>query len=263
MMKYFRELLILLIATLLFVTLIGLQLQQPNTAHAGPLAGFTPTPTGGGDDDDSAVTPPTDPDGGTLPDDFVIIQIDWCDLSCSINGSGRLSQSQPVYKPLAAIAGSSPPPPLLIFEAQAVPTAELLAPVKLIHRGSGWIAEGVLSNHKPTRFLLPYPGQWEVYLMAQAEIIATDEAEIRALATVPTGANDLLGVVEANVLEPQFVKCPLNCVIENPPATPLELPQTGSDYEETSPIIILIVGGVSLLIVGITFILTSRRPSGQ
>jgi hypothetical protein len=152
---------------------------------------------------------------------------------------GEGDQSSPLLKPIN-------PPEL---------APELLAPVQLVHQGSGFIVEGVISNLKNTRFSLPYPGRWEVFLTAQPEIVspqASNDSGLRAsLAEGQWTLPASMGIVEANSSVPQSVDCPLNCV-KPPPDT---LPETGITLaQDNSLIATLIVAGLSLILIGLHFI---------
>jgi hypothetical protein len=235
---------LVLIAGLFLVLVTVAHIFSPGEAQAKPLAGFTPTPVppDSGDDGGDPGDDGDDGDDDSTPTDFVIIQIDQCNLSCSaqLTDPGDSTQLQA----LASVAGDAAQAPLL---SSAAP--ELLAPVQLIHQGSGFIVEGTLSNQHSTRFSLPYPGQWQVVLVAPPQFAAGESLNLASLE--PSAA---LGLVEANVLTPQRVKCPLNCTVDPPPAVPETLPTTGAGYNTMLlTIVVLLFAGVNLLIVGITF----------
>ncbi len=239
----------------LLVALIALNMNVPFDAQAGPLAGFTPTPASpGGGGGDGGGSNGKDKDSDTTPTDFVIVQIESCDLSCSAG-------EKPGFVPLASLDNEIFSTAALASLSPPDPAGELLAQVHLIHDGSGWIAAGVLSNRQSTRFNVPYPGRWEVFLAGRPELVSAEAVDDPVLAAALTnsysGAPELLGVVEANILEPQFVKCPLNCVIE--PIVPLPLPETGADAaDELSLPVALLVSGLSVAVVGLTFLLIIR-----
>lgn len=244
------------IPLLLIMMLISLNL--PDQTQASPLAGITVTNTpsrgggGGGDDDED----PTPPPPGQPPKNYVWVKVDQCDLTCG-GGSAEADDgpaSVPQYQLLVA-ANSNLPLPLLLEPAAQAP--EMLVSARLIHQGSGFIADTTLSTQHDTRVLVPYPGHWDVFLTAlpqfnTAETIdtsATNLAQLQAsLATNPVA----LGLVEANTAEPQLVRCPVECVIipAAPEPAPPFLPQTGAAKSETpadiSPLSTLIVGALSM-----------------
>ena len=50
----------------------------------------------------------------------------------------------------------------------------MLTPVRLVHQGSGFIVEGTLSDAGDTRFVVPYPGEWDIFMTAPPQF-APDE----------------------------------------------------------------------------------------
>lgn len=267
-MKHSKFLLPLLISLFLSLVIIIIFLQLPTEAHAGPLAGFTPTPQGGNpgnddDDDNSSSDSPAD-DG---PPDYVLVEVDRCDLHCG--GTAALSD-EPSDSPLLVSVGISDGAPLLYTPAtspQALP--ELILPVQLVHDGSGFIVEGELSDSKPTRFSVPYPGHWQVWITRNPRFITAEAIDVSGsnmadlqnqLANGPIS----LGLVEANTSEPQLVNCPLACVIDEPPAaSPAPfLPETGGllalniNYPA-----FLITGGLIVSLIGLMVWAICRYPS--
>lgn len=218
------------------LTIIGLNLTAPPETHAHPAYGFTPPPPppppppdGGGNGNDS------DGDGENnhkdkLPPDYVIVQMQSCNLkSCSIDSvAGDTGQK---YELLAAAKGSEQLFPLLVPLNDNTVPVEMLAHIRLIHEGSGWIAEGTISDAKSTRFALPYPGHWEVFLLSPPEFMTVEALDMTQVnlaklqASLAAGPVSL-GIVEANAPQTRWVKCPLACVIESPPP---ELPVTGAE----------------------------------
>ncbi len=102
--------------------------------------------------------------------------------------------------------------------------------------------------------MVPYPGQWEVYLTGQPRFITaeavnvtgTNLAELQAqVATDPVS----LGIVEANTPETQLIRCPIQCVVE-PPEEVFYLPETGGAFEIT-PKMALAITGLALFIMGL------------
>jgi hypothetical protein len=118
--------------------------------------------------------------------------------------------------------------------------------VQLIHRGSGWIAEGVISNQTSTQFQVPYPGEYEVYLIEPLT------GGLEASGPLPV----FLGVVETNA-GLQLAACPTNCLglLEPTPLPPLILPETGTPSQW--PHHILLMAG--LFIVGTSLFSLARR----
>lgn len=224
---------------------------SPGEAQAKPLPGFTPTPTtpdnGGGDNGNT--TDDGEDDSG--PTDFVIVQIEQCNLSCSVQTADPANAGPA----LASMGGEASPLPLV-----TPPEPELLAQVQLIHQGSGFIVEGTLSNQHSTHFSVPYPGQWQVLLVAPPQVAAAENFELADPAPSVDSPTPL-GLVDANVLTAQLVKCPLNCVVEPPPVVPETLPTTGADHDTMLlTIAVLFFAGVNLLIVGIVFWLPPSSP---
>lgn len=248
--------LFVLIAGLFLVLATVAHLFSPGEAQAKPLAGFTPTPTTPDDNgDDGGNETGDDRDDDSTPTDFVIIQIDQCNLSCSAQATDPADSAQ--FQALASVAGDAAQAPLLISTA---PAPELLAQVQLIHQGSGFIVEGTLSNQHSTRFSVPYPGQWQVLLVAAPQVSADENFELADPAPSVDSPTPL-GLVDANVLTAQLVKCPLNCVVEPPPVVPETLPTTGADHDTMLlTIAVLFFAGVNLLIVGIVFWLPPSSP---
>jgi hypothetical protein len=207
-----RSLVLLLSIVFIFV-FIGLV--RPITAQARPGFGLTPTPTSL-PPTATPISPPTptpqptqtpkEPDNDE-PDDEVTIQFS-CNLTCSLDQ------------------------PLAINEAH----------VRLVHDGSGWVAEGTVSTGQIARFRVPYPDQWQVYLI-------TEEEPPR-----------LLGTVNANS-GVQLVDCPGDCP-EPPPA----LPETGTkDLTQFLDIVIIVLWGLILATGGLIVISIQDtfRPKGR
>lgn len=247
----------LLLALPFILTMLSLYLHSPSNAQAKPLAGFTPTPippnnpggggSGGHDDDNS-----THPDD--KPADYVIVQVDRCDLQCSAGFAQTDSQL------LASVGTADVTTPLFTPLAQPYTAPELLMPVKLVHDGSNFIVEGELSDMKPTGFNLPYPGHWQVWLTGSPRFMTAQVVDVSGLnladlqAQLANGPISM-GVVEANAPELQWVKCPLACVKEPPPAVaaPPYFPETGGQLEnEMSLSTFLAIGVLNLAIIGLT-----------
>ena len=212
---------------LVVVTLIGflaaMGLMTPDQTEAGPLAGITVTPTS---DTDSTPTPnpestPT-PDkpgggGGDKEDHYVEVGLD-CNLICSVDGS----------------------------------VLTVSADVRLIHQGSGWIAETKASNQGSSRVTVPYGGTWEVWLISPPEISPMDGLDASAM-NIPTDLPLLLGTVVADSGR-QLVDCPANCpppvveVVEE--EAPPILPKTGSGLSLQEVMALIMVVVIIVLVVG-------------
>ncbi|GIK42092.1 MAG: hypothetical protein BroJett011_59250 [Chloroflexota bacterium] len=253
----------LLLALPFILTILSIHLNSPADVQAKPLAGFTPTPVppdngggggGGGsnhDDDDT----PTDDD---KPTDYVIVQIDRCDLQCSA-GFAQADQ-QPRFQLLASAGASDIPTPLFTPLVQPSAAPELLLPVQLVHDGSNFIVAGELSDTKPTRFSLPYPGRWQVWLTGSPRFMTAQVVDVSGLNLADLQAQLAdgpvsMGVVEANAPETQWVKCPLACVKEPPPAveTPPYFPETGGQLEkEMNLSTFLLIGLLDIAVIGLT-----------
>jgi hypothetical protein len=211
---------------LFLLAIISLNLINPLETHAHPQYGFTPQPPPppppGGDDSDRDSD---EDDSDQPPSHDVTIQLENCNLSCS---TGAPLASVFTNNPLLQTAGPGSYSPV---------SSELLAHVQLIHQGSGWIAEGIISDAKAVSFPVPYPGQWQVFLLEAPEL-ATGEAleltgaDVEMLQASLSQAPLLLGVVEADTGEPQQVACPLNCPTAaadfTPAPAPAALPETGA-----------------------------------
>jgi hypothetical protein len=75
-----------------------------------------------------------------------------------------------------------------------------------------------------------------------------------------------LGLIEANTIEPQLVKCPLACVIDEPPTQiaepPSHLPETGGELGpamHSSLAINMFVAGMGILIFWIALAYLGRK----
>ncbi len=224
----------MLIVSALVLVVIGANLALPADTYAHPSYGFTPQPPpppgGGGDDgDENGGSGDSRGSDDELPPDYVWVELERCDLSCSVNYAS---------KPAGLASPLSTPP-------------EVRVRVQLIHQGSGWIAEGVISDASSTRLAVPYPGQWEVFMMDEPELVGmtafdTTNLNLEQLRSTLTVAPVSLGLVEANTPEPQMVKCPIACVIEPPPET---LPETGGD--RAMAYLIFLIGALFITILGL------------
>jgi hypothetical protein len=247
---------LILLAFLLLTAMSGINLALPPDTHAHPPYGFTPQPPpppppppgGGGDDGDD--NPPNDTGGGDRdhqpPSDYVIIQLERCNLSCAAGYPAAAATND-----AALLAANQAAGPLLQNMASIV-SAETLARVRLVHRGSGWIAEGVISDAGSTRFALPYPGLWDVFLMAEPQLTRADTASLaqlnlEQLHTQLANGPVSLGTVEANTAATQWVNCPLACIINPPPPV---LPETGADRRNATAL--FIAGGLLFWLLGLS-----------
>lgn len=250
----------LLVTILLLLTVISLAtlFGIPTEVQARPLAGFTPTPE---PNPPSAppVTPPEnndDNDDNSPPDeptDYVVVIIDRCDLSCAANFG---QQAGLEFQSLASVSDQAQSGSMAIPVDQTEAEPEMLAQVQLVHDGSGFIVEGTISNFKPTRFPVPYPGRWQVFLLAPPEIISNqpiDNPQLNAaVAASYSGEPTLIGSVEANTETPQYVTCPVACVTESPGL----LPETGFRVpKHISLIAALIISGVLAVAFGLNLVL--------
>lgn len=243
-MRHIRSALFIFAVFFLLLTFIGLGLAMPAQTSAHPAYGFTPQPppppppsspdtppsTGSGSENRTA-----DRGKDDTPTDYILVIFDRCDLVCAAG-----------YEPTTGMA-------------VAAAGSEMLARVQLVHRGSGWITEGILSDTGAARLAIPYPGQWEVFLMEEPlfgagglpETGRLDMAGLRLdLANGPVS----LGLVEANTAEPQLVRCPALCVIDPPPPA---LPVTGADR----PVLLwgLLSGAAGLIVAGLLLRVLAAR----
>jgi len=253
-----KSILVVIIVSIFVLIVIGTNLALPADTHAHPAYGFTPPAPppppddGGGDDGDNGQDDSDDnnsgSDGGNdsrddgddeIPPDYILVELDRCDLSCSVNYE---------HKPAGQAAPLSTP-------------AEVRVRVQLIHQGSGWIAEGIISDVGGTRISVPYPGQWEIFMMSEPEFIGVTAFDptplnLDQLRTDLSAAPISLGMVEANTAEPQLVKCPITCVIDSPPDY---MPQTGGD--QSTAILIIFTNVAFLLSIGLLMLHRKKCPT--
>ncbi|HMR62919.1 MAG TPA: hypothetical protein PKE64_02815 [Anaerolineae bacterium] len=233
-----------IIGLLLLSGISAISFSLPTTVQAGPLAGFTPSPGDNGGDHDNGEPPKDEP--GRTPTDYIMVQLEQCDLICAAGTAG----SQPAYQPLAQRSPDQAELPPLVPIAKAEPV-EVQAPVRLVHEGSGFITEGVLSTQHSNRLVVPYPGRWELFLTGQPQFITAEAVDVSGtnlaeLQSQVASGPISLGQVEANTAEPQRVRCPIACVIEPPAAVPAEvgpptLPETGGEQPESNLRLLLIL----------------------
>ena len=260
------NLLPILLGLLLIFAIVAINLQLPAIVQARPLPGFTPTPEppapdDGGDDDPSEPSS-SNPDE---PTDYVIVQMSQCDMECL---EADVERDQPDEKLLVYTFNTitDAPLPVPIFDI-AVPI-EIIAPVQLLHEGSGFITVGAISTHHGTRFALPYPGRWSVLLTGQLQFVTPEIPDINGT-SLPQLQADLavgpvpLGVVEANVETTQLVKCPIQCLVETSQTIedPPYLPETGED--RSLLIVIALIIGPVLIALGFTRRLASHARADQ
>jgi len=252
-MRNLKFTLLLLVGSMLFLTIIGFNLVLPDDTQASPLYGFTPDPPpppdggggndGGGSDDEDTTESSTDKPSkpSNEPTEYVVVKLEQCDMVCSEYVD--IADTVPTGELLASVGDGVLPS--FTFAPKAVVPFEVLVPVKLVHEGSGWIAESTLSTHGDTRIALPYTGYWEIFLTGQPQFVTADAVDVTGTNLAQLQADVLntpisLGKVEANVIEVQLVKCPIACVIE-PPQEEIYLPETGA--EPTTGISLLLIAG--------------------
>jgi hypothetical protein len=235
----------------IFGTLMAASLMFPAGTSAHPAFGFTPTPTptgnNGRDDGDSA--PPT-----ATPPDYVLVRLEQCNLTCL----ELYSQLGDPANLLAAAPSADPDFNPLAMLDQANITMEVQVPVQIVHQGSGFIVDQILSDAGPTRIPVPYPGQWQVFFTGNPQLVTATAVDVSRTNLADLSASLAAGpvpvaMVEADTAEPQLIKCPVVCVIEAPPLPQPEgppfLPETGQ--ADMSPGMALLVMGASLLAMGL------------
>jgi hypothetical protein len=246
---------IMFLALLFLFVIIGLNLINPVETQAHPEYGFTPqpppppaTPTGNdsdqeGDDDED--------DSDQPPPHEVTVQIETCNLSCSTGmapedkGGGDLLAFASTNNPLNQTAGPIGYDPV---------SPEMLLHVRLIHLGSGFITEGTISDAKPVSFPVPYPDNWQVFLLDPPEFVTADTVDLAGtnLETLQTNLSKgplYLGTVQADTDEPQRLPCPLNCptaAADFKPG-PVALPESGADTP-SMPVLPFISSGILLFL---------------
>jgi len=253
-MSNIKSMLLIILGAVMLITIVGFGLVVPVETHAHPAYGFTPTPvpSGGGDDDHSSSPPVSPPEEEKLTD-YVLVQLDQCDLECSEDFAGA---EQIVYPLLASTATDELSLPLLVNTGEFVPVPEIQVPVQMIHQGSGWIVDEMLSTERSNRIMVPYSGQWEIFMTGQPRFITAEAVNVTGtnLAELQAQvANDpvSLGVVEANTQEAQLIRCPIQCVVQPPPPEEVFfLPETGGAFEIT-PKTALVITGLALFIMGL------------
>jgi LPXTG-motif cell wall-anchored protein len=243
-MNRFKFMLIIFIASFFVLSVMSVSFATPTNTYAHPAFGFTPQPPpppggggGGGSDDGDK---PGGGGGGTEPTDTVIVEIDRCDLSCSVEyvdagGSEVL---------IASVDGAYLPAQNLAVSSSPLPDVEVLVPVQLVHQGSGFIIDQTLSDSRSTTISVPYAGQWEVFMVNAPQFVTDDLMDMTGLNVAQLQAdlaNDpvSLGMVQANA-GPQLVKCPIECVLEEQEEAPAYLPETGQD--KTTSYLLLAAG---------------------
>ena len=253
-MSNIRSIFLIFLATLMLLTIIGFSFVVPVDTHAHPAYGFTPTPrptdeSGGGGDGGGGLPPPPEEEKLT---DYVLVQLDQCDLECAEDFAQ--TEQHIVYPLFASASTDEMSLPFSINSGEFVPAPEIQVPVQLIHQGSGWIADETLSTQRSNKIMVPYPGQWEVFMTGQPRFITaeavnatgTNLAELQTqVATDPVS----LGVVEANTAETQMIMCPIQCVVE-PPEEVFYLPETGV-ATDMSPTVALAITSLVLFIMGL------------
>jgi hypothetical protein len=245
MNNYNKSILVIVFVALFLLTAIcANSVITPTDTYAHPEYGFTPPPPppppplppgpggggknngGGGDDDDD----------DTAPGDQVTVQLGHCDLSCAANYFLNVDLNQTASIPVA------------------VP--EMTVRVKLVHRDSKWITEGVLSNVRNSRFDVPYPGEWEVFLVdvpefTTAGLINPVNLNLDQLKAALANGPVSLGTIEANA-GPQLVECPIECIIEPAP----DLPVTGGEQPTYT---LLWIKGAYFIVIGFLMLLMDYK----
>jgi hypothetical protein len=257
--KRFTSLLIIIPAFLFLFVIIGLNLVNPLETHAHPRYGFTPEPPpppppppGGNDSDEDE----DEDDSDQLPPHDVTVQVEACDmLSCSTglgpggDRVGGLLAFASTNNPLNQTAGPALP-------AYSPRSHEILLHVRLIHLGSGWITEGTISNAKAVSFPVPYPDEWQVFLLDPPEFTTADTVDLAGtnFETLQTSLSKgplYLGTVQADTSEPQQLPCPLNCPTAaadfTPVPGPAALPESGTDTP-SMPLLPFIGSGILLVL---------------
>lgn len=248
----FKLFLPLLLALPFIFILLVIQLNAPTAAKAKPLAGFTPTPVttpddgdDGGSDDDDNPSRRNDP-----PTDYVLVEVERCDLlHCSVS----VGSDQASFQSMSLAGTPDMPQPHFTPLSQPQAQPEMLLPVRLVHDGSAFIIEGELSDVKATRFAVPYPGRWEVWIIGPprfvtAEAMDLSRSNLADLQSRLVQAPVSLGWVEADTPEPQLLKCPLACVIDEPPP---HLPETGAATSNSLSLIDLLFSGLGVSLIGL------------
>lgn len=228
-----RSFFIFLMALSLSVGLTALMFQTPGQVQAGPLAGFTPQPP----PPPPPAPPPApnpSPDHDKHNDDppahNIGIRLDQCQLTCSTNDN-----------PEASISLAAAP--------------ETQVGVQLVHDGSGFIVEGMLSDQRDTFFALPYPGLWRVFMttapqFVTAQTVSVSDSNLAQLQAEVAVNPVFLGEVEADAPAAQVVSCPISC-----PATPAiepapYLPETGTNTSISPLSVVLAFVGLVITCIG-------------
>ena len=241
----------LLISFILLAFIVIVNVNTPAMVQAAPLPGFTPDPgDDGGDNDDGDGTDNETPttDHGRTPTDYVLVRLDQCDMTCDL-------ATTTAYQPLAYNVDKAAAAPFLIPMAEADVDFEIIAPVQMVHDGSGFIAVGELSTQHDTRISVPYPGRWELFLTDEPRFMTATAVDVTGtnLSQVEMALNEgpvSMGVVEANTAAAQLVKCPIDCVIDTPLPTTTEpptLPVTGSRSLNWPALLILLGLSIAVL----------------
>lgn len=237
-----------LLAAIVVLALTGLSFALPVDTHAHPAYGFTPPappPPPGGGNGSGGGNSGNDDDSGrdNRPANTVTVQLGQCDLVCSASQASGNNQTLAV----STDSGNRPA------------SAEVQVRAKLVHRGSGFIVETTLSDAKSTRVAVPYPGQWELFMVGAPEFVTGQTMNVTGLNLAQLQADVantpvLLGVVEANTANTQWVKCPLECVVQTV-EQPLLLPETGAGPQ--TGLTVLLAAGVFLVAGG--FLMTRSQ----
>ena len=247
-----RSTAVIMIIVLGVMAIMGVMLSLPVETYAHPAYGFTPQPPPSDDDDDDDGSVP--PDKGQTPVDYVYVQLGQCDLECLEQFAALENGFDGPLLAYAATGNDSMP--LLDFPAASASPPEIIVPVRLVHEGSGWIAEGELSTQQATRVSVPYPGRWDVLMIGNPRFNTAEAVDVTGtnLASLQDNGPDNplpLGQVDANTGSPQMISCPILCVIEpEPEEAPLYLPETGHAFG-SSPLAALLAFGLIFMGAGL------------
>jgi len=247
-----KSMFVILLSAFLVLALVSFKATTPANTYAHPALNLTPEPeprppdddgdgnNGGSDtgqrnpghpDDDDD----DDDDSSSTVTDFIDVQLGDCGLDESIANTNQAGV-------LLADGGSD----VALLAAPPVPSLpEVLAPVQLVHQGSGWIATGTLSSQATTRFMVPYPGRWNVLLTTPPKFNTAELVDVTGLNLADLQFNLssgplALGTVEANVTQTQSVACPITRVSTGETAVVVPV------VEDTDPAYLPITGQSSL-----------------
>ena len=220
MKKYFFQALVGVLGLIFWVYAFQ---PTPDSVSASPPLGLTPTVTSG-----PTSTPPPGPTSTPSDDD------DDDDSSHSLTVTLECANN------LTCPIGPQ--------------TIDVAIPVQLIHIGSGWIVDTMISNTGVTQLQVPYGGEWQVFMVG--------EPQASAPVVVNTSAPPvLLGTIQADS-GTQFVACPVSAVCPTIPPT-VETPEPPDDFPTSggalSMPLILILSMIVLFVLLLSGFSSSRR----